>query len=235
MGKKKLTYEFVEEQFNNDNYKLLSGSYVNCRTKLKYRCPKDHKHSITWKNWQQGNRCFYCNIINRSNRDRLDINFIRYRFEKEKCQLLTTKYVNDDQKLDYICPNGHKHSITWNNWVRGRRCKTCYRINISGSGNPSWKDGISCEPYCFEWSSKEFKNFIKQRDDFKCLNPDCWENIHRLCIHHIDYNKKNCEPENLITLCRSCNSRANKDRGWHKAWYETIIYRRYYSDYGLFK
>ena len=107
----------------------------------------------------------------------------------------------------------------------------CYHERLSvkrlAEGNPAWKGGISCEPYCYEWSFKEFKEYIKERDDNKCLNPDCFGNIHRLNVHHIDYNKKNCEPENLITLCASCNSRANKDREWHEAWYLAIIYRRY--------
>ena len=106
------------------------------------------------------------------------------------------------------------------------------KISISKSGklmgfeNPNWKGGISCEPYCDVWLDKEFKESIKERDGHQCLNPDCFGNIHRLSVHHIDYNKKNCKPENLITLCTSCNSRANKDREWHKSWYKAIIYRR---------
>ena len=28
----------------------------------------------------------------------------------------------------------------------------------------------------------------------------------KLCIHHIDYNKKNCNENNLIPLCRKCNA-----------------------------
>lgn len=96
-----------------------------------------------------------------------------------------------------------------------------------GPLSPTWKGGISCEPYCFEWSSKEFKEFIKERDGNRCLNPDCFGNIHKLCVHHIDYDKKNCGPENLATLCTSCNSRANKDREWHESWYKAIINRRY--------
>jgi len=93
--------------------------------------------------------------------------------------------------------------------------------------SPVWRGGISCEPYCYEWSFKEFKDLIKERDGHRCLNPYCFGNYERLCIHHIDYNKKNCEPDNLITLCISCNGRANKDRDWHKAWYKAIINRRY--------
>jgi hypothetical protein len=151
---------------------------------------------------------------------------------------LTTKYINDDQKLNYICPEGHEHNTTWNNWQKGVRCRTCWRIRISGSGNSSWKGGISCKPYCDAWADKEYKESIKERDGHKCLNPGCWEECGKagtLSIHHIDYNKQNCKPSNLITVCRSCNSRANKDREWHKAWYDAVIYKRYYFAGGLFK
>jgi len=98
---------------------------------------------------------------------------------------------------------------------------------MSGPLSPLWLGGISCEPYCYEWSFKEFKDLIKERDGYRCLNPYCLSNYKRLCIHHIDYNKKNCGQDNLITLCVSCNGRANKDREWHKAWYKAIIYRKY--------
>ena len=100
-------------------------------------------------------------------------------------------------------------------------------VVTSGSRNPNWKGGISCEPYCDVWLDKEYKESIKERDGYRCLNPDCWYNSKLLALHHIDYNKKNCVPDNLITLCNSCNSRANSNRDWHKAWYKAIIDRRY--------
>ena len=100
----------------------------------------------------------------------------------------------------------------------------------SGPLSPTWKGGISCEPYCQDWT-KEYKEFIKERDGYRCLNPYCHKIDNKLHIHHTDYNKKNCHPSNLITVCRSCNSRANKDRNWHKVWYQAILYRRYNYEY----
>jgi hypothetical protein len=50
--------------------------------------------------------------------------------------------------------------------------------------------------------------------------------LKKLCIHHINYDKKDCRPANLITLCLSCNSKANKDREWHEAYYTEIMKRR---------
>ena len=36
-------------------------------------------------------------------------------------------------------------------------------------------------------------------------------NLH---IHHIDYNKTNCNKNNLITLCVACNGKANFNRDY---------------------
>ena len=119
--------------------------------------------------------------------------------------------------------------IAWSKWYIGQRCITCSNINFSikqtGSGNPSWKGGISCEPYCDVWLDKEYKESIKERDGYECRNPDCWGTSKRLIPHHIDYNKKNCKPDNLITLCNSCNSRANTKRGYWMSLYQDKINR----------
>ncbi|KKN59903.1 hypothetical protein LCGC14_0537280 [marine sediment metagenome] len=57
---KKLTYEFIKSEFENENYQLLSDDYINARIKLDYICPKGHRHSITWNRFQSGRRCWYC-------------------------------------------------------------------------------------------------------------------------------------------------------------------------------
>jgi hypothetical protein len=116
-----------------------------------------------------------------------------------------------------------KRSQEWITRVREWAIKRGFK----GEKNPMWKGGIQCDPYCSIWLDKEYKDSIKERDEYKCLNPVCKKISNKICIHHIDYNKKNCNPFNLITLCFSCNGTANKDREWHQQWYQTIIYRRY--------
>lgn len=82
------------------------------------------------------------------------------------------------------------------------------------------------------YKNAHIKLDILERDAYVCLNTYCTSKApNDLTIHHIDYNKKNCHPSNLITVCRSCNGRANKDRRWYKAWYQAIMYRRYSYDY----
>jgi len=80
-------------------------------------------------------------------------------------------------------------------------------------------------------------SFIKQsfeNNGYKLLSTDYKGTNDKLsydCIngnrHHINYNKKNCEPWSLITLCNSCNARANFKRSKHKKFYQNIIKNKY--------
>ncbi len=117
---KRFTYEFVKEKFEKEGYELLSKEYVNVCGKLRYKCPKVHEHYITWDNWQKGKRCSYC-----EGNARLTIEFVKLEFAKEDYILLTEEYMNAHQKLEYICPNGYIHSITWDKWQQGQRCSHC--------------------------------------------------------------------------------------------------------------
>jgi uncharacterized protein YkuJ len=220
---RQVTIDGVRLEFEKEGYVLLSKKYKNNHTKLDYICPNGHQHSISLCDWRNGHRCAIC-----ASTAKPDIKFIRLQFEKEGYKLLSTKYYNNRQELEYICSNNHRCVTTWANWQNGVRCPICHRLSLFGSGNPSWKGGKSFEPYCEVWKDIEFKTDIRERDGNKCLNPYCnSKNPNDLTIHHIDYDKKNCRPYNLITVCRSCNSAANKDRKWHKAWYQAIMHKRY--------
>lgn len=58
--------------------------------------------------------------------------------------------------------------------------------------------------------SREMKDFIRKRDKYTCQNPECGmsEDLYERSyfeIHHIDYDKENNKPWNLILLCMSCH------------------------------
>ncbi len=216
-------YVYIKNLFESEGCILLDSAYINNKQKINYICANGHKHAIKLNDWLDGHRCSYC--YGNAN---LDIDFIKNEFSKEDYILKNSKYTNAYSTLYYTCDYGHNGSTTWHNWRNGSRCPICYRVSMYGPKNPAWKGGISYEPYCPIWKDTEFKEDIKARDGFKCLNPACnSKNSNDLTIHHIDYNKKNCSPSNLITVCRSCNSKANSDRKWHKAWYATILNKRY--------
>lgn len=116
---KRLNIEFIRSEFAKEDYELLTKIYENEHQKLEYICPRGHKHSVSWANWnsKRKHRCPYC-----VNNAKLNIEFIRADFAKKGYELLTKVYKNCYQKLKYICPRGHKHSVNWNNWKKGQRC-----------------------------------------------------------------------------------------------------------------
>jgi len=157
---RQLTIEYIRGQFEKEGYELLTKVYKNNRQKLDYICPKGHKHSITWAKWQQKKRCPYC-----AGNVKLTIEFIRLEFAKENYKLLTTEYINCEQKLDYICSNSHKHSISWSNWRRGKRCPYCsgyFRKTIKFIKFEFAKEG-------YKLLTKEYVN-SKQKLDYICKN-----------------------------------------------------------------
>ncbi len=83
-----------------------------------------------------------------------------------------------------------------------------------GKNHPNWKNGISFEEY-----PREFNNILKEqirkRDNYCCQL--CYrtkkENKNKnLDVHHIDYNKKNNNENNLISLCHKCHGKTNYTR-----------------------
>lgn len=101
-------------------------------------------------------------------------------------------------------------------------------INQCGENHPGWMGGKRTirKAYCPIWTDKEFKEYIFERDGHKCQNPGCWGTSKRLARHHVDFDKKNCKPNNIITICASCHARTQVDREWHIAYYQAIMAKK---------
>jgi hypothetical protein len=81
---------------------------------------------------------------------------------------------------------------------------------LSGENSPLWKGGISYKEYPKEFNNT-LKNEIRKRDNNACQICKSASKS-KLCIHHIDYNKKNNVSTNLISLCRRCHGLTNHNR-----------------------
>lgn len=109
----------------------------------------------------------------------------------------------------------------------GRIVSLEVRAKMSGKNNPSWRGGVSFEPYCKVFNNKEWREIIYDRDKDKfCWNPLCTGRGSKETLHHIDYNKKECNPVNIIKICNSCNAIANGDRDWWKGFYTALQEKR---------
>lgn len=90
--------------------------------------------------------------------------------------------------------------------IREKWCK-----DRSGTGNVNWQGGKSLEGYSTDWTTT-LRRSIRERDFYTC--QICKEPQGDIAhdVHHIDYNKKNCNPSNLITLCHGCHLKTNYNR-----------------------
>ncbi len=105
----------------------------------------------------------------------------------------------------FYCPRAQKN----------RYCsRSCSKL---GSNNPQWLHGKSTEEYPAVWNRK-LRRMIRERDSYTCaICGSCGRDV-----HHIDYNKTNCSPGNLIVLCHSCHSKTNTNRSYWQAFFENI-------------
>ena len=97
-----------------------------------------------------------------------------------------------------------------------------YGKKFMGKDNPNWNNGSSFEPYAPEFN-KPLKQQILERDNYTCQDPNCKHKSNKLAIHHIDYNKQNNNPENLITLCAKCHGKSNFNRKYFIEFYRSLI------------
>ena len=96
-----------------------------------------------------------------------------------------------------------------------------------GEKASNWQGGISFEPYTHHFNNS-LKKKIRKRDDNLCqlCGKTEKENKRKLPIHHIDYVKENCNDENLLSLCTSCNGKVNFNRGFWTGFFVGYIISR---------
>lgn len=89
--------------------------------------------------------------------------------------------------------------------------------------NPNWRGGCN-EPYPldFNWQLKET---IRIRDNRTCRLCGVLEEeyFRALDIHHINYDKQDISPMNLISLCTACNNKVNGERAYYQMLFNAKI------------
>lgn len=88
---------------------------------------------------------------------------------------------------------------------------------FAGEKHPMWMGGIAYIGYPNEFNNM-LKRYIRNRENKKCFicNKLEKDNIRKLDIHHIDYNKQNNNLNNLCALCHSCHIKTNTKRYFWK-------------------
>ncbi len=118
---------------------------------------------------------------------------------------------------------------------KGKRMplETIIKISISKAGekSPTWLGGKRLESYNKGYNN-QLRESIRKRDGYRCqmcfINQKdiAMRKQHKRALdtHHVDYNKQNDSPNNLISLCSPCHTKTNfKRECWQQHFEEMII------------
>lgn len=187
----------------------LNSNFKGGKTLIKHYCiEKNCNNEICLANFYYGNkRCKSC-------------------ARKLRIEEKSSHYIDGRTKAKHYCiEEDCNNEITYQTWKYGKgRCRYCANKgkrspNFGKIGKEAYNyvHGKGYEPYPLEFNN-QLKESIRKRDDYICQKCFITEEEHlivygiKLGIHHIDYNKKNCNKDNLITLCNECNTRVNANR-----------------------
>lgn len=106
-------------------------------------------------------------------------------------------------------------------WTEERRQTAS--ANIRGKKNPGYIHGKKGRPWPREFNSK-LRAKIRKRDHYICqlCNKPFPKRSKRIGVHHIDYDKRNNIPSNLICLCVSCHAKTNFRRSEWQRYFQAL-------------
>lgn len=96
-----------------------------------------------------------------------------------------------------------------------------------GEGNPAYTNGEHLRQWPREFDGR-LRLQIRKRDGYVC--QECHNRLsprsRMVHVHHIDYDKNNNNPINLITLCWACHAKTNFNRAQWQAHFESLQVQR---------
>jgi hypothetical protein len=119
-------YKEIVEEFAKEGYIIVSKEeeYTKAKFKFRFVCPNGHISSMNRYNFERGCRCGEC-----APNKKKSLLEILPSFEEKGYTLLSKEYIDEKRDLDFICPNGHIHKMTWSNFKKGQNCAKCSSVS----------------------------------------------------------------------------------------------------------
>ena len=111
---------------------------------------------------------------------------------------------------------------------RATRCHVCSKLGIL---NVNYIENLD-RNYPIDFN-EQLKEEVRDRDNHECQcchkteEQELIDLNRKLSIHHIDYDKENCNEENLISLCIRCHLKTNYNREYWKMLFKNLIEKMY--------
>lgn len=209
---------YIEWRKNPKNH----PNYKNGRSLKKNNCIDCRKEIVT-----EAKRCGSCGAKYKLKDSKNHPRFIKGITKK----LLIKEYIKKEKsitkvakKLGYSRDAIRERLIRYNIPIR-TISEALKKLLKNPKNHSNWQGGISFEEY-----GQDFDNALKEqvrfRDKYKCQECGCSqvENSRQLDVHHINYNKKDLNFNNLISLCKSCHMKTNFNRTYYKKYFKELIY-----------
>lgn len=170
--------------------------------------PKGNYQHYTNQGFQKGNKINLGKILSKLHRKKIS---------KANKGRLSTHTPEGDKKMRESL-RGRKYPNRKSPSFFTEEHKQKIREANLGENNPNWISDRTLLLYPDDWTN-DLKESIRKRDEYICqFCGICQNELNCLLdVHHIDYNKDNLDPKNLISLCRSCHIKTNYNR---KYWIE---------------
>lgn len=115
----KYTQEYVNKIYEDRGCKLLE-QYINAHSPMRYICFCGKENSISFDKFRrQKHGCRFCTKIGGYSEEEV------FGYFKEQGCILLTEYAGCKNKMEYICVCGEKSITTFDNFIKGKRCKNC--------------------------------------------------------------------------------------------------------------
>lgn len=101
--------------------------YKNSKQKLKIQCHCGRVFDKSFSAFKNANerQCTPCSKQDVAKLYRLSYEDVKERFAKEGYTLLSEEYINNAQKLNIMCPDGHITQNDLSHFMEGKRCSVC--------------------------------------------------------------------------------------------------------------
>jgi hypothetical protein len=146
---------------------LISTKYINANSKLLWECEKGHQWEARWANIKNaGQWCPYC-----AGKAKPNIIELQQFASSKQGKLISTKYTNAKQALDWECLEGHQWKACWDNIKNaGQWCPYC-----AGKAKPDISElQLFASNKGGKLLSTEYTN-AKQALDWECLEGHQWK------------------------------------------------------------
>lgn len=130
----RLNFEDVKELISYFGCELLSKLYVKNTVPLDIKCSCGKVFRKSWISFKESPRCDDCvSKLRRKSQKRFSMDEIREIVENAGCELLSTEYINNSQKLDIRCKCGNIYHPNFNSFKSKKmyQCPTCSTLERS--------------------------------------------------------------------------------------------------------